>query len=1102
MASSKIYDIAFRLNGKLNSSYNSTFARAESIAESSTRKIKNVILGLGSMVISTAAIKDFVDTYKEYQQEIYNVAATSGIDIGSEDYERLNEAALAAGKATTKTATEAAQALNYMALAGWSVEDSIKGLMPILRLSEATQADLATTSDLVTDSMAAMGLGVEDMTKYLDMAEMANNKSNQTALEMMTAVIKTGGIAKTLGIDMYDLGTALGILADNGVKAEEAGTAMNSILVRISSNESAISAMEKLGISAYDAQGNFRNLEDILIDINNATKGMSDDEKMLYLTDISGTRYASKVMYLLDSVEAGANGAASAWEELNGNLHNSEGALDRAADKMNSSLSARLKLLQSAWDDFKINVVSEAEPVLSGWVSSLADKLPSMTESTVQFINGFSETSGNLWDKGKALFEWAVKNKDTLGAVFAGIGSAMVIFKGAKGLNNTANGILAVIDAVKGIKSARNLAGIGEVIASIGAVALSHPVIAGLTLAAGAIGGIAYAVHKANKELAEASLAEHFGDIALSMSEVRDLADSMFTGRGFTVIQDVADALDEANEKFEEFQRTGKELDKLNFKVKVGLQLTETEIESYKGLIEDFVEQAQSVIDQQHYAVSLSVKEFVAEDSNIAERLNQFYINTDSEVSKLGQELASKVNDAFADNVLDPKEALDIEQTKNRINEIITELNAIDFESQMEALAMRLSGKELTPETYENLISEGMLRAEEYEDNAQQALAQQLNAYKIMLKKGDITYSSYVAEVEQLKSGYLNDVNFAKAQVYELANNTLKDTGILSDMHNFAFSLNLSEEGSILTAVEGLENYLNKELTGDFREAYAQAFDKDLLISFAGQAEKYIEEGKSIPQNILEGIRIQIENGTIAGDVETMTWYLYARTHGYNALLEDKYITEGQNIPDKLAQGVENGAPDAASRIQSATGEIINPIQAYLNNHPLTIKFNTNLSRIKESLSLSNKGSAGNTESVFGKLAGFARGTNYTPDTFIAGERGPELITDSKGYRVYDALETGNIYDNAARLWELITDRGEESRSLAVSRQISKEGVSSNTEINFSFTMPAITINGNVDDNTQQQFKAMLDQYKLEIERAVMQKLEYEADRKRRVSNE
>ena len=146
----------------------------------------------------------------------------------------------------------------------------------MLKTTAATNGELKTTSDLVTDSMSAVGVGVEGMETYLDKVAMANNKANTNAEQLLRSLVKSGGAAKTLGVSMDDLITATGVLANNGTKAEESGTAMNSILTRIVSNSTAMKAFDKLGVSLWDADGKFVGLRQTLLNINDAMADYTD----------------------------------------------------------------------------------------------------------------------------------------------------------------------------------------------------------------------------------------------------------------------------------------------------------------------------------------------------------------------------------------------------------------------------------------------------------------------------------------------------------------------------------------------------------------------------------------------------------------------------------------------------------------------------------------------------------------------------------------------------------------------------------------------------------------------------------------------------------
>ena len=393
MAKKTSYELALEIGGKIQSSLTKSVSgvnnKLDSIGKAAKTAAKIATAAFAAVKIGDF-VKDAVDTYSEFNQAM---AETAGIAGATEDeYKQLQAAAQEMGKRTTKTATEAAQALGYMSLAGWNVNDSISALEPVLRLSEATSMDLATCSDLVTDSMSALGLGVDDLTNYLNVAVQANNKSNTTAQALMEAMIGCGGAAKSAGMDYKQTAAALGILANNGIKGAQAGTALNSMLVRMTTKDVAQKAFKELGVSIYDSSGAMRNMQDILVELNGAMSGLSQEQKNNYMAAIAGTNYYTQFGYLLEGVTEGADGAASTWTQLTEAFENSDGALDAMADTMTDTLSGAMAIFGSAVDDAKIRLCEVFAPLAKDAIKGVADVIPSITDRAVGVAQSFYNT--------------------------------------------------------------------------------------------------------------------------------------------------------------------------------------------------------------------------------------------------------------------------------------------------------------------------------------------------------------------------------------------------------------------------------------------------------------------------------------------------------------------------------------------------------------------------------------------------------------------------------------------------------------------------------------------------------------------------------------
>ena len=427
-AAGKEYKLAVKIAGSVSSSFNNAMGTAETKMQS-----------LGSIAAKAAAVaasawgalkigqfvSDAVSTYADFDQAMANTAAICGAT--ADDYARLQQAALDMGKATTKTATESAEALGYMSLAGWDVNESIAGLEPILRLSEATQMDLATCSDLVTDSLSALGLQVDDLGEYLDVAAMANNKSNQTAQMLMEAYIGVGGTMKNLNVPIQESAAALGVLANRGIKGSEAGTALNAVINNLTTGTGqAGKMMEKLGISAFDSNGKFIGLAETIRVVDDATKNMTEEQRNAALAAIGGKQHIDALNDLISGLNTTTADGRSEWEALTDDLYNADGALSTMAATVTDTLQGAISIFGSAMDDMKIRLAQTFAPAAKDAINAVSAVIPSITDRIAAAGNAFVEYA---LPKVKAFAQNCVPALEKVGGAFAAVGAVIVDHK-------------------------------------------------------------------------------------------------------------------------------------------------------------------------------------------------------------------------------------------------------------------------------------------------------------------------------------------------------------------------------------------------------------------------------------------------------------------------------------------------------------------------------------------------------------------------------------------------------------------------------------------------------------------------------------------------
>lgn len=405
------YKLAIKIAGELDGSLTSAVSEAKSLLQSLQDGAKglpgmmgNAMMGGARAIVKgnaatlaaagAAAAKIFKNSITEgmeFESAMADLAGTAAIEIGSEAYQQYEAAAREAGATTNKSSIEAAAALKYMALAGWDATDSIQALPKMIKLSSAANMDLAETSDLVTDSMGALGLSMADYNQYMDLVATADSSANYSAEEFMQTMIKSGGAARNLEMDLTSLASMAAVLADNGLKGEAAGTAVNRMLRNMDS-KTAKKAYAELNTSLYDAQGNFRGLEAVLGDLNSAFDGMSTEKVNGYMNSIFGA-FAAQGRYLLEAQKSGQ------FQELVDQYGDVAGTLEERYNTATDTLKGDLDILKSAASDFGIEIYQS----LNEGTTGLRDMVQEATETVNRLkeafqldgLDGFATQIGN-----------------------------------------------------------------------------------------------------------------------------------------------------------------------------------------------------------------------------------------------------------------------------------------------------------------------------------------------------------------------------------------------------------------------------------------------------------------------------------------------------------------------------------------------------------------------------------------------------------------------------------------------------------------------------------------------------------------------------------
>lgn len=341
--------------------------------------LKNPIFQVGAVLGVSIGLKDSIETYKDFEAAMSQVQAISGAT--SSELTKLTTKAKEMGAETKFTAEESAQAFNYMAMAGWKTEDMLNGIEGILSLAAASGEDLANTSDIVTDALTAFNMKAEDAGRFSDVLAAAASNANTTVSGMGETFKYAGSMAGSLSYSIEDVALMTGLMANTGIKGTMAGTALNSIFTRLSTNTNgAADAMSELGIEFFTSEGNARDLSDVMEELRNATANMSAEQKSNLANTIAGTEAQKGLLAILNASEEDYNKLADA-------INNADGAASRMSETMMDNLAGSIELLQSAVDEVKLSFGERLSPYVRSLADWLTEQMPEIEHGLDQLMD-------------------------------------------------------------------------------------------------------------------------------------------------------------------------------------------------------------------------------------------------------------------------------------------------------------------------------------------------------------------------------------------------------------------------------------------------------------------------------------------------------------------------------------------------------------------------------------------------------------------------------------------------------------------------------------------------------------------------------------------
>lgn len=402
-----------------------------------TKAVTDTVKKLG--VLSVAAAGAFgafaIKSGMDFEAQMSKVQAISGAT--ATEIATLTAKAKEMGAKTKFSATESAQALEYMAMAGWKADQMVSGLPGIMNLAAASGEDLAEVSDIVTDALTAFGLKASDSAHFADVLAKASSSSNTNVSLMGNTFQYVAPVAGALGYSIEDTAVAIGLMANAGIKGEKAGTALRGALTNLAKPSDTVAGyMDALGVSLTDTRGNVKPLSALMVDLRQKFAGLTDAQKAEYAAGIAGKEAMSGLLAIVNASDADFNNLTQA-------IANSDGTAQSMAQTMQNNLKGQLEQLGGAVETVGLTFYDAIKGKATNAITSIADKISAwQSDGTIDALaSQFGTVFSAALDTASTAMQWMFTHSDTLKSGLIALGIAFGAIKVLEFAGNVARAV-------------------------------------------------------------------------------------------------------------------------------------------------------------------------------------------------------------------------------------------------------------------------------------------------------------------------------------------------------------------------------------------------------------------------------------------------------------------------------------------------------------------------------------------------------------------------------------------------------------------------------------------------------------------------------------
>ncbi|WOO34951.1 phage tail tape measure protein [Anaerocolumna sp. AGMB13020] len=1027
------HELQIRIGGKVDNSLTQSVNEIKGELGSMGSTIKTVAAAAVTAFASVKvkeAFDDVTDASKEMQTSMAGVAkVVDGLkdDNGkvTKSYNVMKDAILDMSKDLPMTAENIAAIMEAAGQSNIAKDELLEFTETATKMGIAFDSTAEQSGEWMAAWRTALKMNQKEVTDLADQVNYLGNTTSESAVKISEVITRVGSLAGTANVSAASVAAMAASMTK--VEADVSATGIKNFTLALAAGDSATkrqhASFDKLGLKAKTVAKNMQmDSQGTIVDVLERINKLSKEEQTSTMKNLFGSESISAIAPMIanldnlkeqfskvgdaalyaGSMEKEYIAASSTYTNVDVLTENKIQAMKvQVGDTLVSlsALAAETKgNLAESFGDFVQDHAPEIESTVRNIEKAFSEFLPTAVTNVKEF-------GKNAMDLIEPVYELIEDNPDLIPNFIVSTGAAMVTYKVGKNIGEIAKNVKAVGSPIK------LLTGL-----------ITNPWALAIGATAGAIAMIATSVHNARKELREADLASRFGDISLSLKDLDGMAAEMLRSNNFEKISESLD-IKEGTEKLQfTIEDTLAEINKLNWKVGIGLDLSEEERASYQNDITSFITDTQQLLDDNQYALSLSLDVLTDDDESgnaIKASAKKFYMENQAALESLGTQLQEAVNNAFSDGLLTIDEVETISNLQKQMSAITSQMAQSKFEATLEVMGTKTLGTDLTSDSFKNYLAEMQEQAQSTITEYDESLTMSIANSKVRLKAGEINKDQYDKEVAEYKKNYLEDIGELNLTVSNFATDTLfqaygkeMESGLpqLSEILKTVLEENKDELAGLIDSNSlgqyGLSDYMSNMLISQFKKINISKEAKENLLNnykdllpTKEELEKtmssYVEENRDIPSEILEEYNNILMLGALGGD-ENSIYSLLGSKMGedeeYREIIK-KAGELGLVLPESLINSLDTEIPNITAKVAEAKKALIEEAEKEVNiNIPLNINTKSNVADISTipTSDLYNQ--------LFGKIHHNAKGNIVNePILTTFAEEGPEAAIPLDG---------------------------------------------------------------------------------------------------------